>query len=172
MISDPDTVDRGRRSFLGKIALGFISIGLMAQGWTYLRSLIPNILYEPPKKFKVGLPEAMAEGVNFIDTQRVFIIKTGGHFSCLSARCTHLGCTVKHIQLSHEETVRLGGEEVTVDHEFHCPCHGSKFRQNGAPYSGPAPKGLPWHGIKIAPEDGQLVVDVSTSVDSNFKLVI
>lgn len=172
MASDADAVDKGRRSFLSKITLGLFAVGLAGQGWTYMRSLVPNILYEPPRKFKIGLPQELAEGVNFIKSRRVFIIRANRQFSCISAKCTHLGCTVKHVSLAHPETIRSGGEELTVDHEFHCPCHGSKFRQNGRAYSGPAPGALPWHKLEIAPEDGQLVVDTSSSVNSDFKLVV
>ncbi|MCP4567444.1 MAG: Rieske (2Fe-2S) protein [FCB group bacterium] len=172
MASDEKTVDKGRRSFLGKMTLGLFTVGLFGQGWTYMRSLVPNVLYEPPQKFKIGLPEEMAEGVNFIESRRVFVIREGHQFTCISAKCTHLGCTVKYVPLAHQETIKSGGEEMTVSYEFQCPCHGSKFRQNGAAYSGPAPGALSWHKIEIAPEDGQLLVDVSSSVDNDFKLVV
>lgn len=172
MPSETETVSKPRRSFLAKLTLGLFSVGLLGQGWTYLRAMIPNILYEPPKRFKVGLPSELAEGVNFIDSHRVYIIRKDNQYSCISGKCTHLGCTVKYVSLDHQETVEIRGQEVTVDHEFHCPCHGSKFRQDGSPYSGPAPSALLWHRLEVAPEDGKLVVDVSSSVDSDFKLTV
>ena len=172
MPSDSEKIDKGRRSFLGRLTFGAIAVGLMGQGWTYFRSLIPNILYEPSRKFKVGLPEEVTEGVNFIASRQVFIIREGKQFSCISARCTHLGCTVKYAPLDHEQTINLRGNEVTVNHEFHCPCHGSKFRQDGTPFSGPAPSSLPWHKLEVAPEDGKLLVDISTNVDSDFRLMV
>ncbi len=172
MTPELKTADRGRRSFLGKMTLAFFLIALPSQAWIYFRSLFPNVLYEPPKKFKVGMPQEFSEGVNFIDSQGVFIIREGQQFACVSARCTHLGCTVKHASLDHEQTVRSGGKELTVTYEFRCPCHGSKFRQNGAAYSGPAPSGLPWHKLEVAPEDGQLVVDKSQTVRSDVKLLV
>ncbi|MCP4704450.1 MAG: Rieske (2Fe-2S) protein [candidate division Zixibacteria bacterium] len=172
MSEKSNSINKERRSFLGKLAFGVISLGIFGQGWTYMRSLIPNILYEPAKKFKVGLPNELPEGISFIESQRVFVIKDGNHFSCLSAKCTHLGCTVKHAPLAHEETIELRGQEVTVDHEFVCPCHGSKFRQDGSPYSGPAPSALPWHKLEVAPDDGQLVVDISKKVNNDFRLTV
>ncbi len=162
----------GRRSFLGKITLGAFAAAFLGQGWTYLRALVPNIKYEPPKKFKVGSPVEFAEGINFIESKGLFIIREGSQYSSISAKCTHLGCTVKYAPLQHAQTVKVGGREITEKYEFHCPCHGSKFRQNGMPYSGPAPSSLPWHKLEIAPEDGQLVVDISTSVDSDFRITI
>ena len=172
MASETNKVDKQRRALLGKLTLAFFSLGFVGQGWTYMRSLVPNVLYEPPRKFKVGIPGELAEGVNFIKERQVFVIRDGEQFSCISARCTHLGCTVKHVPLPREETVKTGGKELTQSYEFHCPCHGSKFRQNGAAYSGPAPGNLPWHKVEVAPEDGQLVVDVSSTTASDYRLVV
>lgn len=172
MTSKSKTTDSGRRSFLGKLTKTFVLIAIPGQAWMYFRSLFPNVLYEPPKRFKVGLPHEFSEGVSFIDSQGVFVIREGEQFTCISARCTHLGCTVKHVPLDHEQTVRTGGQEMTVSYEFQCPCHGSKFRQNGAAYSGPAPSNLPWHKLEVAPEDGQLVIDKSKTVSSDFKLLV
>ena len=146
--------------------------GLQAASNGYLRSLVPNILYEPPNKFKIGLPGEFAEGVNFLEHHGIYIIKDGDNYASMSARCTHLGCTVKHSQFQHEKVVKVGGEEITAKFEFLCPCHGSKFHQNGMPYSGPAPSPLPWHKLEIAPEDGQLIVDKGSSVGSDFKLEV
>jgi menaquinol-cytochrome c reductase iron-sulfur subunit len=172
MPAESKSINKVRRSFLGKLTFGVISLGIFGQGWTYLRSLIPNILYEPSKKFKVGLPDELAEGINFIEKQRVFVIREENRFSCISAKCSHLGCTVKYSPLAHEQTIELRGEEVTVNHEFLCPCHGSKFRQDGSPYSGPAPSALPWHKLEIAPDDGQLVVDISIKVNNDYRLMV
>ena len=161
-----------RRSFLGKITSGAFAVAILGQGWTYIRSLFPNVLYEPPKRFKVGTPGDYTDGIHFIKDHGVFLIKNGSDFSSISARCTHLGCTVKLNQFRQEQLVEIGGREMPVKYEFLCPCHGSKFRQNGAPYSGPAPSALPWFSLEIAPDDGQLVVDKSSSVGSGFKLVV
>jgi len=172
MPEEKQPVNKERRSFLGKLTFGVISLGIFGQGWTYIRSLAPNILYEPPKIFKVGLPQDLTEGISFIESQRVFVIREGNKFSCISAKCTHLGCTVKHAPLPHEQTINLRGKEVAVNHEFICPCHGSKFREDGSPFSGPAPSALPWHKLEIAPDDGQLIVDLSTKVNNDFRLTV
>jgi len=161
-----------RRSFLGKLTFGAFALAFIGQGWTYFRSLIPNVLYEPPRKFKIGNPDLYAEGINAIEEQGIFIIRQGNAFSAISAKCTHLGCTVKYSAFDHETTVKVGGKELTEKYEFHCPCHGSKFRQNGVPYAGPAPSPLPWLRLEIAPDDGQIIVDKSASVGSDFKLTV
>ena len=56
--------------------------------------------------------------------------------------------------------------------EFHCPCHGSRFRDEGTNYAGPAPRPLRWYQLEISPADGQLVVDMAAEVDRDFRLVV
>lgn len=162
----------GRRAFLGKLTLGTFALAFLGQGWTYIRSLVPNILYEPPRKFKIGKPIEFAEGINAIESQGIFVIREGKLLSAISAKCTHLGCTVKHTTFDHEKIVKVGGKEISEKYEFLCPCHGSKFRQNGVPYAGPAPSPLPWLRLEIAPDDGQIIVDKSSPVGSDFKLTV
>ncbi len=52
----------------------------------------------------------------------------GGSFRALSMRCPHLGCTVRWDE----------GEQA-----LRCPCHGSRFSDDGTRQSGPASHGLP-----------------------------
>jgi Rieske Fe-S protein len=76
-----------------------------------VRFLVPNVFFEPDQRFKAGKPEDYLDGsVTFLDDERVFLVRKGNTFRCLSAICTHLGCTVN----------RAGNG-------FHCPCHGSVF---------------------------------------------
>ncbi len=161
-----------RRGFLGKITFGAFGLGMLGQFWTYLRSFVPNVLYEPPKRFKVGQPGDMAQGMNFIEDQKVFIFRKGSQYYSISGICTHLGCTVKYVPFDRVQTVSIGGTETTVDHEFRCPCHGSAFHQDGSPYSGPAPRKLSFHKLDLAPEDGQLIVDLSSTVDGDTRLTV
>jgi menaquinol-cytochrome c reductase iron-sulfur subunit len=140
--------------------------------WPLVRSLLPNVLYEPPKKFKIGAPGAIPQGVTFLDRQRVYVFRDGNSYHAISGICTHLGCTVKFspYKQSRELTVR----KLTVRSlgEFHCPCHGSKFQGEGTNFSGPAPRPLKWHALELSPADGQLVVDVAREVDREFRLVV
>ncbi len=55
--------------------------------------------------------------------------------------CTHLGCRVKWIE----------GKE-----RYYCPCHGGVFSEDGNVISGPPPKGLDEHPIKV--EKGKIWV--------------
>ncbi len=161
-----------RRSFLQKIGLGGMLAGLVGFGWQSFRSLIPNVLYEPPQRFKIGLPVDLAEGVTFLEDKRLYVFKEGKSFYAISAACTHLGCTVKYAKLNQPKQVEIGGEKRSIPFEFHCPCHGSKFYADGTNYAGPAPRPLHWYKMEVSPDDGQLIVDMSTEVEQNFRLTV
>jgi nucleotide-binding universal stress UspA family protein/nitrite reductase/ring-hydroxylating ferredoxin subunit len=51
-----------------------------------------------------------------------------GDLHLMSARCTHMGCTVAW---------------NTADHVFECPCHGSRYGPSGEVVNGPATRPLP-----------------------------
>jgi menaquinol-cytochrome c reductase iron-sulfur subunit len=140
--------------------------------FSFMRSLVPNVLYEPPRRFKVGAPDSFAEGVRFLADERLYIFREGRSFYAISAACTHLGCTVKYAALAKPKEIEIGGEKKTINWEFHCPCHGSKFYGDGTNYAGPAPKPLAWHKIEVSPDDGQLVVDLGSEVEQNFRLTV
>jgi cytochrome b6-f complex iron-sulfur subunit len=159
-----------RRSFLSKLGLGALVAGFLGQGYALLRSLVPNVLYEPSQRFKVGLPDQFPVGMTFLEERRIFIAREASGMYAISATCTHLGCTVKMVNLSQPKKVQLRGQTVEVSREFHCPCHGSKYYGDGTNYAGPAPKALPWYRLETAAEDGQLVVDLAQPVDRNFRL--
>jgi nitrite reductase/ring-hydroxylating ferredoxin subunit len=161
-----------RRSFLQKLGLGGMLAGLAGFGWQSFRSLIPNVLYEPPQKFKIGLPVNLAEGVTFLEDKRLYVFKEGKSFYAISAACTHLGCTVKYTKLNRPKQVEIDGEKKSVPFEFHCPCHGSKFYADGTNFAGPAPRPLQWHKLEVSPDDGQLVVDMNSEVEQNFRLTV
>ncbi|MCK5573726.1 MAG: ubiquinol-cytochrome c reductase iron-sulfur subunit [Bacteroidetes bacterium] len=164
--------ENSRRSFLTRATQGVLGVGLGAAAWPYLRSLIPNVLYEPPRRFKVGLPDRFPEGVTFLEGHRVYVFRKGSAFHCISAVCSHLGCTVKFSPSRQKKEVTVRGITYQSQGEFHCPCHGSKFRDDGTNYMGPAPSPLEWHELGISPEDGQLVVNLSRIESREFRLVI
>lgn len=144
-----------RRSFFA-LSLGWGS-ALLALGASLAaaaRFLVPNVLYEPSRRFKALKPEDYPEGPTFLPNLRVFLFKKGNSFRAASAVCTHLGCTVN-----------LAGSG------FHCPCHGSVFDQSGAVLSGPAPSPLAWFDLTLS-RDGRLVIDTSQAVKPDKYLVV
>jgi menaquinol-cytochrome c reductase iron-sulfur subunit len=161
-----------RRSFLATVGFGATVLGLTGQAFAYLRSLVPNVLYEPPQRFKVGTPDQFGEGARFIEDRRVFIFRQKNTFYAISAVCTHLGCTVKMQRLNQAKKVKVGVREFEEQMEFLCPCHGSKYYGDGTNYAGPAPKPLTYFKVEVAPEDGQLIVDLSEEVEKDFRLTV
>jgi menaquinol-cytochrome c reductase iron-sulfur subunit len=168
----PETEATTRRSFLARLGLGATVAALAGQAWALVRSLVPNVLYEEPRRFKVGTPDQFGEGARFLEDRRVFIFRERNTFYAMSAVCTHLGCTVKMERLPEARRVRAGGREFDESAEFHCPCHGSRYRGDGTNYAGPAPLPLAYLKLELAPEDGQLVVDSSEVVARDFRITV
>ncbi len=136
------------------LAVGFTSLAVTHVMWLLggLRFMFPNVLVEPPTRFKVGSPDDYAPGhvetkyksqygiwvvrAEFEGQQQIYVLK---------AVCTHLGCTPNWLE---------------TEQKFKCPCHGSGFYKDGVNFEGPAPRPLERFAIH-ATEDGQLEVDKS-----------
>jgi cytochrome b6-f complex iron-sulfur subunit len=82
----------------------------------------------------------------------VCIVREGDKLCAISTTCTHLGCII--------------GPSATG---FACPCHGSRFDQDGNVTGGPAPKPLPWYALSLAP-NGELEVDKGMEVNAGTYL--
>jgi cytochrome b6-f complex iron-sulfur subunit len=138
-------------SFLG---LGFTTFSVTMGLWTLgtARFMFPNILTEPPSRFKVGFKDSLSPGqveTKFVAQFGVWIVnyeyKGQKQIFALRTVCTHLGCTPNWLE----------GEQ-----KFKCPCHGSGFYKDGINFEGPAPRPLERYAIKVG-DDGQLEVDKS-----------
>ncbi len=161
-----------RRKFLKSIGLGSLVLAFVGQIYTWVRSLFPNVSYERVRRVKLDEPDKIPDGVTFIDDIKTYIFREKNTFYAISAVCTHLGCTVKYVGLSKPKIVKIGGKEVEVKWEFHCPCHGSKFYGDGTNYAGPAPRPLDWVKVEVSKEDGKLVVDLNKTVPQNYKITV
>lgn len=161
-----------RRDFLLKLGTGAGVVSLSAQGAASLRSLVPNVSYDAPTTVKIGLPADFPDGLKFLSDERLFVFREGKTFHCVSAVCTHLGCTVRAEALSTFETRDVGGHATRLSHRFSCPCHGSKYSGDGTNLSGPAPRPLAWFHLSVAADDGQLVVDLAAEVGQDFRLTL
>jgi cytochrome b6-f complex iron-sulfur subunit len=159
-----------RRELLVKLGIGGGIAALAGQAVASLRSLVPNVSYDAPTTVKVGMPNDFPDGMKFLPDQRLFVFREGNVFHAVSGVCTHLGCTVRAEALSQPETRNVEGKPLRLSHRFLCPCHGSKYNGDGTNVSGPAPRPLAWYHLSVAPEDGQLVVDLARAVDRNFRL--
>lgn len=148
-----------RRSFvavcLSPLAVAFIFMAVTSVNWllALARFMFPNVLVEPPTKFKIGSPSDYPLGgvsTKWLAARGVWIVHTDQYkgrnlIYALASVCTHLGCTPNWLE----------GEQ-----KYKCPCHGSGFYINGINFEGPAPRPLERVGIKLA-SDGQLEVDKS-----------
>jgi cytochrome b6-f complex iron-sulfur subunit len=149
---DGDAKGGSRREFfvVGCSAVGLASAGFVISTFRYL---VPTVLYEPPARFTVGNPDQFPQGsVTFLADRRVFLFNGSDGFYAISSICTHLGCNVKRTAQG-----------------FACPCHGSRFDQNGQVVHGPAPKALAWFALSLSPR-GQLIVDLERRVTPDFRL--
>jgi len=152
--NDKDGVSR--RGFF-QLSLGWIagSLAAAATAAAVVRFLVPNVLFEPGQRFKAGTPDDYPDGsITFLEDERVFLVRRGNSFRCLSAVCTHLGCTVN----------RAGKG-------YHCPCHGSVFDEQGAVQSGPAPRALTWFLVTLS-KDNRLLVDKAQVVSQDKYLIL
>lgn len=161
-----------RRSFLSRLT-GLVAAGSgLLASWPLVRSLVPNVLYEPPRRFTIGDPVRLQQGVTFLNEQRLFLVREGNSFHAISGICTHLGCTVKFAPYGRQQEETVRDLSFTALGEFHCPCHGSKFHGEGTNYAGPAPQPLKWFRLELSPANGELIVDLDQVVDRDFRLVV
>jgi menaquinol-cytochrome c reductase iron-sulfur subunit len=170
---EPDQPEQpARRSVLVKLGTAAGAAAFAVQGGIVLRSLVANVSYDAPSRIKVGLPGAFPEGLTLVPDTRVIVSRHGKRFRVMSAVCTHLGCTVRveaslKVDPSDPDTRR-----ATQVFQLACPCHGSRYQEDGSNISGPAPRPLPTYRLTLAPDDGQLVVDLDDEVAPDIELTV
>jgi cytochrome b6-f complex iron-sulfur subunit len=144
-----------RRRFVAALGAGGLVAGVAGLFAALARSVVPEVLYEPARRFPVGRPADFPPGsATFVAERRLFVFNTPEGFSAVSAVCTHLGCNV-----NHEEEGK----------GFACPCHGSLFFEDGRVRRGPAAWPLPRFALSLS-RRGELVVDTRRTVGPEFRL--
>jgi cytochrome b6-f complex iron-sulfur subunit len=150
-----------RRGFMAmlfgsSLAIGFTSLAVTNLLWVLglARFMFPNVLIEPPTRFKVGFLDDFSPGQVSEKYKAQFgtwIVRYEYEgqpmIYALKTVCTHLGCTPNWLE----------GEQ-----KFKCPCHGSGFYKDGINFEGPAPRPLERYALSLA-DDGQLQVDKSAT---------
>jgi Rieske Fe-S protein len=146
---------KSRRTFLGVI-VGVINVGILGAiagpvlGFLgsplkhkVKREWIPiaQIDVVPPMSAKeVTYTIRTVDGYHEVErSYSVFLRRDGENVVCIDPACTHLGCRVTY-QESKDR--------------FLCPCHGGVFDKDGNVVSGPPPKHLDKHQVKV--ESGQI----------------
>jgi len=146
--NEPGSEERAsRRRLLGWLSgVGLVGSGILSAFSNFV-FLKPRATYGAPQRFSAGKPSDYPEGTRIaIEQRRVCIVREGGKLAAISTTCTHLGCIV-------------GLSETG----FACPCHGSRYDQDGTVTGGPAPKPLAWYKISLAP-NGELEIDKDVEV--------
>ncbi|MGC9291869.1 MAG: ubiquinol-cytochrome c reductase iron-sulfur subunit [Acidobacteriaceae bacterium] len=149
-----------RRSFFGAL----LGIGTVGVGALLVVPVMRYVLYPlyaksdqsdwslvGPMEDFANLDQPIRKKINFsridgwrevVSSQSVYVTKgADGQLEVLSAICPHLGCSVGWQQ----------AQDI-----FYCPCHGGKYKPDGAHISGPPPRGMDPLPHKI--EDGKLMV--------------
>ena len=162
----------GRRSVLVRLGTAAGAAALAAQGGIVLRSLVANVSYDTPSRIKLGLPGSFPEGLTLVPDARLFISRRSTRFRVVSAVCTHLGCTVRAEASLRPDPSDADARKATQVFELACPCHGSRYDADGSNLSGPAPRPLPSYRLTLAPDDGQLVVDLDDEVGADVELAL
>jgi len=132
-------------SWLSGFSLCGSAIITVFSNFTFIK---PRATYGQPNRFSIGRPEDYPPGARIaLEARRICIVRDGNQMAAISTTCTHLGCIV-----SSSET------------GFACPCHGSRYDQDGNVTAGPAPRALPWYRLDLAP-NGELEVDKDAEIE-------
>jgi cytochrome b6-f complex iron-sulfur subunit len=108
----------------------------------------PRATYGAPQRFSIGKPEDFPAGTRMaLEQRRICVVRDANKLAVISTTCTHLGCIV-------------GLSETG----FACPCHGSRFDQDGNVTGGPAPRPLPWYKATLAP-NGEIEIDKDIEIE-------
>lgn len=136
-----------RRRLLGWLTgVGLFGSGILSAFSNFV-FIKPRATYGAPQRFTIGKPTSYPEGTRVaIEPRRICIVRDSNKLAAISTTCTHLGCIVG-----------------LSDTGFACPCHGSRYDQDGTVTGGPAPKPLAWYKVSLAP-NGELEVDKDVEV--------
>ncbi len=128
-----------RRQFLNRVLTSGVAVIAAYIVYPVLRFFTPPAvpLGEVDKVFvttldKMGLNTA--KFFKFLDKPAVLVHLPDGKYTSLSAKCTHMGCTVAF---------------QSKDDNFICECHGSIFNIDGKVLKGPATRPLPVYYVDI-----------------------
>ncbi len=129
-----------RRQFLNRVLTVGVTVLAGYVVYPVIRFLIPpSVASDEPTKVFVTTTDEMkpnsAKFFRFLDRPAVLVRLPNGDYKALSAKCTHLGCTV---------------EFKPAKDFFYCNCHGSEFDINGKVLKGPAALPLPVYVVSIS----------------------
>ena len=126
-----ENMSESRRTLMRRLGWGAFFTTLTVSAAGTLRFFFPRVLFEPPTSFKIGTMKDYPSGSTdkygvitvseqFMEEQRVWIVREVDKVYAIFGKCTHLGCTPKWFP-----NERL----------FKCPCHGSQYYSNGVNFA-------------------------------------
>jgi len=143
--STPPNENISRRDFLQMIWALFGGLAALETIGVFVAYLQPRLSEgEFGSVMKAGVVDDFPPtSVTHLVNGRFYVVRLAdGGFMAVYHRCTHLGCTVPWDQ---------GAQK------FICPCHNSKFDQQGTVENPPAPRPLDLFGMSIV--NGEVLVD-------------
>jgi len=131
-----------RRSFVG----GAVSLPVVASVGLGATGCGANV---PSETIAYGgnagdMPQGTPVRVQDFD---VFVLRTDAGVGAISGRCPHRSC---------------GVDPRDEGDGYGCPCHGSRFENDGTYVSGPANDDLTWLAVRF--DEGELVIDPEQTV--------
>jgi len=146
----PQPENLSRRDFL-KVAWAFLGgVAVLEATGVFLAYLQPRLAEgEFGSIITVGkVDDFPPNSVTHISNGRFYVVRIGdGGFIAVYHRCTHLGCAVPWDSTAQK---------------FICPCHNSRFDQQGIVENPPAPRPLDLFALAI--EDGEIKVDTGNLI--------
>ena len=113
-----------RRGLLGWITGAALAGSAVVSAFANFVFIKPRATYGQPSRFSIGRPDDFPSGARIaLEPRRICVVRDGNKLAAISTTCTHLGCIVG-----------------VADTGFACPCHGSRYDQDGNVTGGPAPK--------------------------------
>lgn len=145
-----DNIEISRRKMMG-LVVGVINLGLIGaivgpmvgfaaaplgnkrkSRWV---ELMDESRIKPGEVKEVNYSLLVVDGYHEVEQKfTVFLRRSEEDVICIDPACTHLGCRVDY----HAD-----------QHKFICPCHGGVFDDEGTNKSGPPPKPLERHPVKV-----------------------
>jgi len=141
----------GRRQlFYGVGAAGLALLTAVGALWLYGvgRFFSPSKANSRKKRVKLGNLSVYSQGVDarWREKYKIFVVKGTNpqEVRILSAVCTHLGCILSWSPASGS---------------FNCPCHGSRFTEQGEKIAGPATQPLVEYPVEVS-DAGEIIIEI------------
>jgi cytochrome b6-f complex iron-sulfur subunit len=131
-----------RREFLYYAWISSMALFMAGSGGATLAFAFPRFKAgEFGGRFVAGKVEDFEDGsVTTIRDGKFFLVRQGDEFKALYQVCTHLGCLVRQ-----------------ADDGFSCPCHGTKYAQDGTLTASPAARDMDEFAVEVV--DSYVIVD-------------